>query len=76
MRNFLQLLLFTGSQILLGRIDFSAVYFSVSNWNRSFKQQILVRVVPRTSRVSKSTSLELKVYRFPGILVLNLINSS
>jgi len=36
MRNFLQLLLITGSQILPGRIDIIAVYFSVSNWNRSF----------------------------------------
>jgi len=75
MSNFLQLLLFTGSQILPGRIDFSAAYISVSNWNRSFMQQIFVRVVPRTSKVSKSTSLELKVYCFPGFLVLNLINS-
>ena len=31
MRYFMQLLLFTDSQILPGRIDFCAVYFSVSN---------------------------------------------
>jgi len=57
MRYFLQLLLFTDSLILPGGIDFCAVYFSVSYWNRSFTQQILVTVVPRTSKISKSTSL-------------------
>ena len=35
-RYFLQLLLFTDSQILPCRTDFCAVYFPVNDWNRSF----------------------------------------
>jgi len=65
MRYFLQLLLFIDSQILPSRTYSCAVYFMVNNWNISFTYQILVGVVPVTPTVSKSTSLELKVYFFP-----------
>ena len=49
MRYFLQLLLFSDTQILPSRIDFCTVYFSVNNCNRSFTQQSLVKSCTQNS---------------------------